>query len=193
MGRRALYATLAVLPAVAASLFFLAGDVPRFFDPCHTWGGGGSISMAPDDPCRARSASSETAEEALVRILLVHGFILGGSAVAWWGLAWGRGAPTAAGAWLLALVSVPLMLGFAGYPIILTSALVLAAGGASRVFTGGSLWAARALALVVSALFLLRLVSAFASGIRPFVASSLVLLVVPVLMLAGVALASRRS
>lgn len=137
MRPRVALAILAILPAAGLAAYFLAGDVVTLTDPCHEWASGrgatgGSGSVGPDDACQRRSGSSQTLGEYLFMMLWVKGGILAGCVLGALGVARRRRGLAVAGAALLALVGVPLMLGGTGVVLWASAALVLVGAFALR-------------------------------------------------------------
>lgn len=125
---RLLVSTLATAPAlVFASTILL--EAPAFFDPCFEWDGDGRA--APTQECPRVSESSESRSEAALRLAVFQGSSLLFAALGAYGLytRWPQLAFLAAA--VLFLISVPLMLGAAFAPV-LVSAVLLASLAASK-------------------------------------------------------------
>jgi hypothetical protein len=109
---RVVLATSLVLAGLA--LASVLGELPRFFDPCHTWDAAqaSTVTLAPDaTQCQGASASSESRTGAALRLVGVQGTALACAALAAWGGLWGL----RAGGLVLALLALPLLLGPAGF------------------------------------------------------------------------------
>ncbi|MEA3203927.1 MAG: hypothetical protein QOI63_1607 [Thermoplasmata archaeon] len=111
----------------ALALVGLAGEVPRFFDPCLTWGqkGGGSLHLSPGGACRSAGGTSETRAEAALRLLLVEGAAIAAAGLAIWGALRARPMPLLAAGFLMVAETSLLFLGLSSLFALTLSAAVL--------------------------------------------------------------------
>lgn len=181
---RVVLALLAIAPAVVPMAFFLVGDFQLLTDPCHAWAMGNGGVLSPSAGCPRSSGSSQTLAEYVWTMVWVKGAVLLGASLAVAGIVRAHGPLGVAGAWVLFAVSLPLMLGFSGAPVLLAAALVLAAQRAVAL-RGAALWAARGLALLVAAGAIFQVAGAAVSGIWQYAVYSALLLVIPAIMLAA--------
>ncbi|HVL86871.1 MAG TPA: hypothetical protein VM681_02520 [Candidatus Thermoplasmatota archaeon] len=130
-------ATVAIPAVAAAALLFglsaygLAHDLPLFFDPCHRFGQRDGI-LVPTEACPRVSGSSETREQALVRIAAVQGTLLSAASLGLAGALRDRWAWAAASAGAAGVLGAVLMIGASGVPVLAGAALMGAAAAALR-------------------------------------------------------------
>lgn len=188
--RRALVAValLAAAPVALPMSFLLWGDLQMLTDPCHEWGMGNpsSQTIPADGACsRGVSGTSQTRGAYLLTTLWVKGGAALGLALAVVGTLRERPGLVVAGAWVLFVLSIPLMLGFSGYFVLFSAALFLVALRELPPPSPAALWGARAMAAIVAAGWVFQLVGAGFSGIRAFVLFTVVAGAVPAIMVAA--------
>jgi hypothetical protein len=123
----------------------LALELPSFWDPCMSWGIGGSgngthsMTLSPGDECPSASGTSETRTGAAVRLALVDGTAIVAAALAATG-AWRRKAiPTAIAAFLMAGETVLLFFGLSiAFVVSLAAAILFAVAAARWRHRGGA-------------------------------------------------------
>lgn len=122
---------LAVLAAIPALVLFATDTYYTFTDlndECIRWGAEGnqSVPMPTEGPCAGRAASqSATKAEWVTRYLLIEGAVLLGLGLGVAGLVAGRLWLAVSGGLVLVVVTVPLLLGSAGFLTLASSLMIL--------------------------------------------------------------------
>lgn len=168
-------AVLVALPVVALSAFALAQEIPRFFDPCWTWGStGGTLAIPREGPCRAGvGGTSETREAAALRLFVIHGGALAAVSLGVLGAVRGVAAGPVAAAWAFAVLAVPLVFGLFLAVALLFSAAWLAVAREVRPWPAHVRWAARGLGLAgaaAGAFFVVAIATNTGQGTLPAIA-----------------------
>ena len=120
-------AVAVALPLIAFSVLSVASEASRFADPCVSWGaqGGHLTSIRPGDPCQSQSATSETRQGAIGRLLLVQGTSIVAAFLGLIGAYRSRPLVSLAGAILLFILSIPLMLSGLGVVVAVLAIMLL--------------------------------------------------------------------
>lgn len=126
------------LPLGLVALRAVAITASQFFDPCFQRGIDNSFSgtIRRDDPCRARSGTSETKAQAVARMMIVPGGILAGLALGILGAARSRPGPAVAGAVVVFLEAFPLLFSFAPLAVLTSGVFLLLARSTGRLGGG---------------------------------------------------------
>lgn len=178
---RAVVGVAVVLPALAVMTYFLVGDVAILTNACHFWSGESRTA----DCDRSYSTSSQTFSSYLLTALLVKGGILLGSVLGAVGVARTRPGVTVAGAWVLFLMGIPLMLGGSGIVVWLSAGLLILALRMMPRVSSLPLGAARILGGIVVLIATWSAASIFISQNFAYALFALLPVLIAALMLAG--------
>ena len=144
--RSVVIAILGVLPPLILVAWSANQTLKQFYDPCFQWGmpTEASLSLSPEDPYRSIGGTAETKDQAVMRLILIHGGIVIASLLGVLGVLIVRPVVSVLGAGLILLESIPLVFSF-GWLTVFASGLLLVASRDSASISPTATLARRAI------------------------------------------------